>query len=81
MRTTHVYAMSDTQDHSGAESRAEQTTEREELRTLSFRMREIQRLLSVRVEQENRRLEANGLEPVSDGRFREERATDSDTTT
>jgi hypothetical protein len=32
-------------------------------------MREIQRLLAVRVEQENRRLEAEGIEPVEGGRF------------
>lgn len=43
----------------------------EELRTISFRMREIQRLLSMRVEQENRRLEAEGIEPVSESAFRE----------
>lgn len=40
-----------------------------ELRTIGFRMREIQRLLSMRVEQENRRLEAEGLEPVTEPRF------------
>jgi hypothetical protein len=53
-----------------------ETTERDELRTISFRMREIQRLLSVRVEQENRRLEAEGIEPVSSTKFREELAAD-----
>lgn len=45
-----------------------QTTEsdtRDELRTIGFRLREIQRLLGARVEQENRRLEAAGLDPVS----------------
>jgi hypothetical protein len=36
-----------------------------ELRTIAFRMREIQRLMAMRVEQENRRLEASGLEPVT----------------
>lgn len=41
----------------------------QELRTMAFRMREIQRLLSMRVEQENRRLEAEGLEPVSSPAF------------
>jgi hypothetical protein len=42
----------------------------QELRTLSFRMREIQRLLNMRVEQENRRLEAEGLEPVPERSFK-----------
>lgn len=46
------------------ESTHRESSERDELRTIGFRMREIQRLLSVRVEQENRRLEADGLEPV-----------------
>ncbi len=41
----------------------------QELRTLSFRMREIQRLLNTRVEQENRRLEAEGIEPVPERSF------------
>lgn len=41
----------------------------DELRTVGFRLREIQRLLAVRVEQENRRLEAEGLEPVEQTRF------------
>lgn len=45
-----------------------ETTEREELRTIAFRMREIQRLLGVRVEQENRKLEAEGIDPVTDTR-------------
>jgi hypothetical protein len=40
-----------------------------QLRTLSFRMREIQRLLAMRVDQENRRLEAEGLEQVSEPAF------------
>lgn len=42
---------------------------RAELRTIGFRLREIQRLLSMRVMQENVRLEAEGLEPVSEARF------------
>ena len=46
-----------------------QTQQRDELRTVAFRLREIQRLLSVRAEQENRRLEAEGLEPVSESAF------------
>lgn len=45
---------------------AEQADESDELRTIGFRLREIQRLLSVRVEQENRRLEAEGVDPVDD---------------
>lgn len=45
-------------------SQHRESSERDELRTMAFRMREIQRLLSVRVEQENRRLEADGIEPV-----------------
>lgn len=45
------------------------TVDKDELRTMSFRMREIQRLLSMRVEQENRRLEAEGLDPVRRPRF------------
>lgn len=48
----------------------EQTTQNDQLRTLSFRMREIQRLLAIRVEQENRRLEDEGLEPVTETQFR-----------
>ena len=42
---------------------------RDELRTIGFRMREIQRLLSMRVQQENRRLEAEGLDPVTEATF------------
>lgn len=42
---------------------------RGELRTIGFRLRELQRLLSMRVEQENRRMEAEGLEPVTRPRF------------
>lgn len=48
------------------------TSERDELRTMAFRMREIQRLLSIRVEQENRRLEAEGIDPVPTARFQEQ---------
>lgn len=47
----------------------EETTVAQELRTLSFRLREIQRLLNMRVEQENRRLEAEGLDPVPERAF------------
>lgn len=39
------------------------------LETMAFRMREIQRLLGMRVEQENRRLEAQGIDPVTRPRF------------
>lgn len=49
-----------------------ETSERDELRTMAFRMREIQRLLSVRVEQENRRLEAEGIEPVPTAQFKKQ---------
>jgi hypothetical protein len=55
---------------------ADATTEREELRTISFRMREIQRLLSMRVEQENRRLEAEGIDPVEGHGFSETARTE-----
>lgn len=41
----------------------------DELRTIGFRLREIQRLLSIRVAQENRRLEADDIEPVSESEF------------
>lgn len=44
----------------------EKSSSRDELRTIAFRLREIQRLLAVRAAQENRWLEAEGLEPVSD---------------
>lgn len=40
-----------------------------ELRTIAFRLRELQRLVSMRVEQENRRMEAEGLDPVTRPRF------------
>jgi DNA-binding transcriptional MerR regulator len=41
-------------------------TEIDELRTVGFRLREIQRLLSMRVEQENRRLQEEGIDPVTE---------------
>lgn len=41
-----------------------QSDARDELRTIGFRLREIQRLLGARVAQENRRLEAEGIAPV-----------------
>lgn len=58
---------SQTESRSGKE-RADQT---DEIRTVGFRLREIQRLVAVRVEQENRRLEQEGLEPVTEPRFRD----------
>jgi hypothetical protein len=42
---------------------------RDELRTIAFRMREIQRLLGMRVAQENTRLEAEGLAPATEADF------------
>ncbi|WP_227357136.1 hypothetical protein [Haladaptatus salinisoli] len=42
---------------------------RDELRTIGFRLREIQRLLGMRVKQENRRLETEGIDPVSSTGF------------
>lgn len=42
---------------------------RDELRTIAFRLREMQRLQSMRVEQENRRLASDGLEPVLEADF------------
>ena len=42
---------------------------RDELRTIGFRLREIQRLLSLRVQQENRRLGTEGIDPVTEGTF------------
>lgn len=43
-----------------------QASVEDELRTIGFRLRELQRLLSMRVAQENRRLEADGLDPVTE---------------
>lgn len=70
--------MSNTEKQSESRSTAETTTDRDELRTIAFRMREIQRLLSMRVEQENRRLEADGVEPVRNTRFLEESITENE---
>lgn len=56
----------------GNELDPEKSSSRDELRTIAFRLREIQRLLAVRAAQENRRLEAEGLDPVTDeGAFKE----------
>ena len=58
-------------DHTATGERtvADETTTTEQLRTISFRLREIQRLQAMRVEQVNRRLEAEGIEPVTDADF------------
>ncbi len=52
-----------------SETAGQTSDSRDELRTMSFRLREIQHLLAMRVAQENRRLEAEGLEPVEDPPF------------
>ncbi|MFC7045996.1 hypothetical protein ACFQH6_11740 [Halobacteriaceae archaeon GCM10025711] len=57
------------QPDSGETGGAMTSDARDELRTIGFRMREIQRLLSMRVQQENRRLEADGLDPVAEATF------------
>ena len=67
--------MADAPDQ-GDSGPSSETTERDELRTISFRMREIQRLLSIRVEQENRRLEADGIEAVPTAGFQEQLTSD-----
>lgn len=64
--------MDDAPVHPDADELSAQTEQRDQLRALTFRMREIQRLLAMRVEQENRRLEADGLEAVTETRFRED---------
>lgn len=56
------------------QQREQAATEAEELRTVGFRLREIQRLLSMRVEQENRRLEAEGIDPVTEPGIGDEEA-------
>lgn len=48
---------------------SERSGVRDQLRTIAFRLREIQRLLSMQVQQENRWLEAEGLEPVTEATF------------
>jgi hypothetical protein len=52
-----------------AEDRNRNAGIRNELRTIAFRLREMQRLQSIRLEQENVRLAAEGLEPVTDADF------------
>lgn len=52
-----------------AKSSEAQSDTRDELRTIAFRLREIQRLMGMRVKQENRRLEIEGLDPVSSTGF------------
>jgi hypothetical protein len=56
-------------DSSGEESGTKRSDTRDEVRTIAFRLREIQRLLSMRVQQENRRLEADGIAPVAEATF------------
>jgi len=58
--------MGDAPAHSEVGESPARPNDRAELRTIAFRMREMQRLLAIRVEQENRRLEADGIEPVSE---------------
>lgn len=60
--------MSDHSDQASPTS-SSSSSERDELRTIAFRMREIQRLLTVRVEQENRKLEADDIDPVDTTQF------------
>lgn len=50
-------------------SETERPDTRDELRTIGFRLRELQRLLSMRVQQENRRLDAEGIDPIRDATF------------
>jgi len=64
--------MSDQPQSPGESTATTSPADKGELRTIAFRMRELQRLLSMRVEQENRRLEAEGIEPVTRPRFLEE---------
>lgn len=63
--------MGEPSSHSDEESSV-QPEQDVNLRTIGFRMREIQRLLSIRVEQENRRLEAEGIDRVTDTGFRDD---------
>ena len=65
-------------DESHSEPYRERMPSRDELRTIGFRLREIQRLLGMRVEQENRRLEAEGLDPVTRPRFSEDAEADEE---
>lgn len=51
------------------EQSKDRSDSRDELRTIGFRLREIQRLLSMRVQQENRRLADEGIEPISEAAF------------
>lgn len=57
------------QIRTGDRTSADETTTAQQLRTISFRLRELQRLQAMRVEQENRRLEAEGIDPVTDADF------------
>lgn len=68
--------MPDRPSATASEANDDPSTTRDELRTISFRLREVQRLLTMRVAQENRRLADEGLEPVTDDEF--SRGRDSD---
>ena len=57
------------QSDRGETPESTQSDTRDELRTIGFRLREIQRLMSMRVQQENRRLEAEGIEPIAEATF------------
>lgn len=70
-------SVNDRTDPTDRERTAESDT-RDELRTIAFRLREIHRLLGARVEQENRRLEAEGIEPVRGHAFSEAERDDAD---
>ena len=53
----------------GDRTSADETTTAEQLRAISFRLRELQPLQTMRVERENRRLESEGIDPVEDTDF------------
>ena len=57
------------QSDRGETPETKQSDTRDELRTIGFRLREIQRLMSMRVQQENRRLEAECIDPITEATF------------
>lgn len=57
------------QPNRGETPKTKEPDTQDELRTIAFRLREIQRLMSMRVQQENRRLEAEGIDPITDATF------------
>ena len=59
----------DSDSHEERERMEAKSETRDELRTIAFRLREIQRLVGMRVKQENRRLETEGIDPVSSTGF------------